>query len=196
MLKVERDGDVWKGVEVTVSREQNQSSRKYMPLVVLLSVVIYAIIFILYVMPKPQNVAQMDLTFLPMLNAIFNSFTFLFLLLALVYIRKKHVTMHKRFIWAAFATTTLFLLTYTVYHSLAPSTPYGGEGVLRYIYYFILITHIVLAAVIVPIALVTLFRGVFMEVEKHKKLARWTMPLWLYVSLSGVLVYIFISPYY
>ncbi len=179
-----------------MSRVENRPTRQYMPWVILLSVVIYAIIFVLYVMPKPQQFAHVDLTFLPMLNAIFNSFTFLFLLLALVFIRKKNITMHKRFIWAAFGSTTLFLLTYTVYHSLAPSTPYGGEGVLKYIYYFILLTHIVLAAIIVPIALVTLFRGVFMEVEKHKRLARWTMPLWLYVSLSGVLVYIFISPYY
>lgn len=179
-----------------MARTLKQPIRNYRPLVILLSAVIYAIIFVLYVMPKPQNIAHENLKMLPMLNAIFNSFTFLFLLMALVYIRRKNVAMHRRFVWAAFVTTTLFLLTYTVYHSLAPSTPYGGEGLLRHIYYFILITHIVLAAVIVPLALVTLFRGVAMDVERHRKLARWTMPLWLYVSLSGVLVYVFISPYY
>lgn len=79
---------------------------------------------------------------------------------------------------------------------MAASTSYGGDGPLMYIYYFILITHIILAAVIVPLALITLGRGLNMQVEKHKKIARWTMPLWLYVSLTGVLVYLMISPYY
>ncbi len=175
---------------------QQQAARKYRPLVVVLSVAIYAIIGVLYVMPKSSAFDHMDLTFLPMMNAIFNSFTFIFLLAALVVIKRKNVKLHRRFILAAFGTTTLFLLTYTVYHSLAPSMPYGGEGPLKYMYYFILITHIVLAAIIVPLALVTLFRGWAMEVERHRKLARWTMPLWLYVSLTGVLVYLLISPYY
>jgi len=179
-----------------MARTLKQPVRNYRSLVILLSVAIYAIIFVLYVMPKPQTVYHQNLTVLPLLNAVFNSFTFLFLLFALLSIKRKNVTAHRRFIWAAFATTTLFLLTYTVYHSLAPSTPYGGEGLLKYIYYFILLTHIVLAAVIVPLALVTLFRGAAMDVARHKKIARWTMPLWLYVSLSGVLVYVFISPYY
>jgi len=175
---------------------RQKAERNFTPLVVVLSIVIYAIIAVLYVMPKPSAFGHLDLTFLPMINAILNSFTFAFLLAALVSINRKNVVLHRRFILAAFGATTLFLLTYTVYHSLAESTTYGGEGILKYIYYFILITHIVLAAVIVPLALVTLFRGFAMQVERHRKLARWTMPLWLYVSLTGVLVYLLISPYY
>ena len=180
----------------TMRNSQQESTRNYTPLVVGLSAAIYAIIFVLYVMPKSRAFDHMDLTFLPMMNAIFNSFTFIFLLAALVFIKRKNVKLHRRFVLAAFGATTLFLLTYTVYHSLAESTPYGGEGPLKYMYYFILITHIVLAAIIVPLALVTLFQGWTMQVDRHRKLARWTMPLWLYVSLTGVLVYLLISPYY
>ncbi|WP_383065345.1 DUF420 domain-containing protein [Streptomyces sp. NPDC056638] len=82
------------------------------------------------------------------------------------------------------------------YHSIAENTLYGGEGIMRPIYFFILITHICLSAIIVPLALFTLIRGFSMQVERHKKIARWTMPLWLYVSLTGVIVYLMISPYY
>jgi putative membrane protein len=130
------------------------------------------------------------------LNAIFNSFTFVFLLAALYFIKQKNITLHKRFIFAAFTSTTFFLLSYVTYHYLTESTSYGGEGPLKYIYFFILITHILLAIVIVPLALITVTRGLNMQVEKHRKIARWTMPLWLYVSLTGVLVYLMIAPYY
>lgn len=168
----------------------------YTPWVIGLSIAIIAIVAVLYVMPKDQTVDHDNLAFLPRLNAIFNSFTTLFLLGALFTILKKNVQLHRRFIYAAFASTFLFLITYLYYHSIAPSTSYGGEGAVAYLYYFILITHIVLAAVIVPLALVTFFRGISMKVEKHRKIARWTMPLWLYVSITGVLVYLMISPYY
>ncbi|WP_240375070.1 DUF420 domain-containing protein [Bacillus piscicola] len=137
-----------------------------------------------------------DLTILPMMNAIFNSFTTVFLLMALFFILRKNITMHRRFIYGAFTSTFLFLITYLTYHYLAESTSYGGSGILAGIYYFILITHIVLAAVIVPLAILTFLRGFKNQVRKHRKIARWTMPLWLYVSITGVLVYVMISPYY
>ncbi|SDX38478.1 putative membrane protein [Marininema mesophilum] len=168
----------------------------YTPWVVILSIAINLIVTILFFMPELGGFDHVDLTILPMLNAIFNSFTTVFLLAALIFILKKNVTMHKRFIYAAFTTTTLFLVTYLTYHAMAPSTPYGGEGPLKYIYYFFLLTHIVLAVVIVPLALITFFRGINFKVEKHRRIARWTMPLWLYVSITGVIVYLMISPYY
>ena len=161
-----------------------------------LSIAINALVVLLFFMPKAEGLDHIDWMLLPMLNAIFNSFTFVFLLAALYFIKKRNVTMHRRFIFAAFASTTLFLISYVTYHAVTESTPYGGEGVLRYIYFFILITHIVLAAVIVPLALFTTVRGLTGQNERHRKIARWTMPLWLYVSLTGVLVYIMISPYY
>lgn len=175
---------------------KNIKQRNYTPWVVTLSIAINLIVAILFFMPKVSRFDHWDLTFLPMLNAIFNSFTTVFLLVGFYFIRRNNVKLHRRFILAAFTATALFLVTYLIYHSLAESTPYGGDGVLKAVYYFILITHIVLAAVIVPLVLFTLARGLNMQVEKHRKLARWAMPLWLYVSITGVLVYLMISPYY
>ncbi|AMA71500.1 MULTISPECIES: DUF420 domain-containing protein [Aneurinibacillus] len=170
--------------------------RNYTPVIVTLTIVINAIVAILYFMPEYKGLSDVDLTFLPFLNAVLNSFTFVFLIAALVSIKQKNIQRHRRYIFAAFTTTTLFLLSYVTYHALTESTPYGGEGILRFIYYFILITHIVLSAVIVPLALISTARGLNMQVEKHRKIARITMPIWLYVSFTGVLVYIMISPYY
>ena len=176
----------------------NVKLRNYNPLIWFLSILIVGVIVATYFLPEVPGgtIFGFELTVLPMLNAIFNSFTFLFLLTALIMIKKKNIKLHRRFIIAAFVTTFLFCISYLTYHSLAESTSYGGDGPMKYIYYFILITHIILAALIVPLALITLGRGLNMQVEKHRKIARWTMPLWLYVSLTGVLVYLMISPYY
>lgn len=176
----------------------NVKQRNYNPLIWFLSILIVGIILGTNLLPKSTDgtLGGIELTVLPMLNAILNSFTFIFLLIALIMIKKKNIKLHRRFIIAAFVTTFLFCISYLTYHSMAESTSYGGDGGMMYIYYFILITHIVLAALIVPLALITLGRGLNMQVEKHRKIARWTMPLWLYVSLTGVLVYLMISPYY
>jgi putative membrane protein len=170
--------------------------RNYTAVIVALTIAINAIVAILYFMPKYEGMGGVNLTFLPFLNAICNSFTFIFLIAALVSIKQKNIQRHRRYIFAAFTTTAIFLISYVTYHAFAPNTHYGGQGILRPIYYFILITHIVLSAAIVPLALITVTRGLNMQVEKHRKIARWTMPLWLYVSFTGVLVYLMISPYY
>ncbi|MED3703252.1 DUF420 domain-containing protein [Bacillus velezensis] len=177
----------------------NQTENKpksYTGIVLTLTVLINGLIAVLFFMPKSGQVSIANIHILPMLNAIFNSFTFIFLLAALFMIMQKNIQAHKRFILAAFTTTLLFLICYVVYHSVAENTLFGGHGIIRGIYFFILITHICLSAVIVPLALFTLIRGFSMQVERHKKIARWTMPLWLYVSLTGVIVYLMISPYY
>lgn len=170
--------------------------RNYTPIVAILSVVLVGIVAVLFFLPAYKSEVGFDIQVLPLLNAIFNSFTFLFLLTALVAIMKKNIRMHRTFILAAFVTTTLFLASYVTYHYLSESTPYGGEGIMRGIYFFILLTHILLAIVVVPLALLSLFRGLANQVDKHRKIARWTMPIWLYVSITGVLVYLMISPYY
>lgn len=170
--------------------------RNYKPLIIILTIIINGVVVLLSRIPPVEGFDLFDVRILPMMNAIFNTFTFFFLLIALVAIIKKNVTLHRRFIYAAFITTTLFLVTYIGHHLLTTSTPYGGDGWLKGVYYFILITHIVLAAVIVPLALTAVARAWNGENERHRKLARWTMPLWLYVSLTGVLVYLMISPYY
>ncbi len=170
--------------------------RNYKPLIITLSVILIGAIGILSRMSGVEDFTAFDITILPLMNAILNSFTFLFLVGALIAILKGNVKIHSRFIYAAFVTTFLFLVTYVSFHYLAPSTPYGGDGFMAGFYYFILITHIVLAAAIVPLALTSVTRAWNMENKLHKKIARWTMPIWLYVSFTGVLVYILISPYY
>ncbi|WP_270181512.1 DUF420 domain-containing protein [Alkalihalobacillus sp. CinArs1] len=170
--------------------------RNYTPWIVGLSIAVNVLVVVLFLLPEYNGEVGFDITILPLLNAILNSFTFVFLLAALIFILQKNVKVHRRFIFAAFTTTALFLLSYVTYHGLSESTSFGGEGIIRSIYFFILISHIILAAAIVPLALITVARGLNMQVEKHRKIARWTMPIWLYVSLTGVIVYLMISPYY
>ncbi|WP_081667052.1 DUF420 domain-containing protein [Paenibacillus pinihumi] len=165
-------------------------------MIIMITIIVNGLVILLSGMPGYKDFDAFDVTILPLLNAIFNSFTFLFLVGALIAIMKRNVKVHQRFIYAALTTTALFLVTYVSYHFLSSSTSYGGTGFLKGLYYFILITHIVLAAVIVPLVLTTVARAWNMENERHKKIARWTMPLWLYVSITGVLVYVMISPYY
>ncbi len=166
------------------------------PLIAILSLILVAIITVLFFLPAYDGEIGFDVTILPLLNAVFNCFTFIALFVALVAIMKKNVRLHRTFIAAAFTSTTLFLVSYVTYHYLTESTKYGGEGALRSIYFFILLTHILLAIVVVPLALLSAVRGLQMKVDKHRKIARWTMPIWLYVSFTGVVVYLMISPYY
>ncbi|MFD0961209.1 DUF420 domain-containing protein [Paenibacillus chungangensis] len=170
--------------------------KNYTPLVAVLTVLLVGIIAVLFFLPGYEGEIGFDVKLLPLLNAIFNSFTFLALVVALVAIKKKNIRMHRSFIGMAFTTTTLFLVSYVTYHYLTESTPYGGEGFLRGLYFFVLLTHIVLAIVVVPLALLSAIRGLTNQVEKHRRISRWTMPVWLYVSFTGVVVYLMISPYY
>lgn len=183
----------------SLSLDENISKqRNYTPLIWVLTIIIVVIILGINYIPRSTTgtIAGYDLKILPLINAILNGISFIFLVASLIYIKKKNIKAHRRFIYAAFGTTFLFLITYLTYHALAGSTSYGGDGVLMYLYYFILISHIILATVLLPLALITLARGLNMDVARHRKIARWTMPIWLYVSISGVLVYLFISPYY
>lgn len=177
---------------------RNEKQRNYNPLIWTLSVVAVVLILGMNYMPRSTTgtIAGIDLTILPLLNAIFNGISFVMLIGALVMIKKRNIKAHKNFIFAAFAATILFLVSYLAYHAMAGSTSFGGEGFVVYVYYFILITHIILATALLPLSLFTLGKGLNMEVAKHRKIARWTMPIWLYVSSTGVIVYLMISPYY
>lgn len=181
---------------VSLNKGRNLLLRNDKKIVMIITFIIIILIGALSYLPGYEGDLPTWVKRLPLVNAILNSFTFLFLLCALIAILRKNITFHQRFIYLAFTTTFFFLFTYVTYHSLAPSTSFGGEGIIAIIYYFILITHIIFAAIIVPLALTSFFSGLKREVTRHKKWVRWTMPLWLYVSLSGVLVYILISPYY
>ncbi|MFC3340902.1 DUF420 domain-containing protein [Paenibacillus abyssi] len=170
--------------------------RNFTPLIAAFSVVLIGVITLLFFLPEYDGTLQFDVTIFPLLNAIFNLFTFSFLVIALVAVKKKNIPMHRNFIFLAFVSTAFFLVSYVIYHYLTEPTKFGGGDALRYTYYFILITHVMLAIVNVPLALLSVTKALNMQIEKHRRIARWTMPIWLYVSSTGVIVYLLISPYY
>jgi putative membrane protein len=130
------------------------------------------------------------------INAVINTIVTLLLAAALVAVKLRRLVLHKRLMLTAMILSVLFLISYICHHLFAGDTKYGGEGPLRYFYFFILITHVFLAAVIMPFVLFTAYRALIAEFPEHKKLARITWPIWFYVSMTGVIVYLFISPYY
>ena len=133
---------------------------------------------------------------LPAVNAVLNSLTAVALLVGFYFIRQKNVLAHRASMGAAFALGGLFLLSYVAYHSQVESTHFDGVGTIRTIYFFLLLTHITLAVVTVGLVLFTLYFALTGQYTKHRAIARWTFPVWLYVSVTGVIVYFMISPYY
>jgi putative membrane protein len=132
------------------------------------------------------------LSLLPTVNASLNALSGVFLLLGYVNIRRGERTTHKRFMLAACATSILFLATYLTYHALAGSTRFAGTGWSRPVYFAILLSHTILAAAIVPMAIITLSNALRNRLVQHRRIARWTFPIWMYVSVTGVLVYLFL----
>jgi putative membrane protein len=167
--------------------------KKYNKLIVVLSVAIPLVVAALFGIKIP-NVEP--LTFLPPIYASINAFTAVILVIAFWAITNKKIKLHQRLMQTAIICSVLFLVMYVAYHMTSDSTKYGGEGVLKYVYYTILITHIVLSVVVIPFVLITYVRAMTQNFVMHKKIARITFPIWLYVAVSGVLVYIMISPYY
>lgn len=136
------------------------------------------------------------LSFLPPIYATLNGVTAALLVAALWAIKNGKRSLHNTLMNVAIACSLAFLVMYVAYHMTSDSTPYGGEGIMRGVYFFILISHIVLSIVVIPFVLHTYLRGFLGEYQEHKKLARYTFPIWLYVAVTGVIVYLMISPYY
>ena len=129
-------------------------------------------------------------------NAIINSLVSVLLVLGLVAVKQRKYALHRNIMITAIILSCLFLVSYICHHLFTGDTKFGGQGFIRYVYFFILITHIILAAVILPFILYTAYRGLTGEWAKHRKLSKITWPVWLYVSITGVAVYLMISPYY
>ena len=127
---------------------------------------------------------------LPAVNATLNAISAVLLTCGYVMIRRRRIETHRRFMLAAFATSALFLTSYLVYHYNIGSKPFPGQGPIRFVYFTILITHVILAAAVLPLALITLNHALRSRFEKHVPIARWTLPIWLYVSVTGVVVYL------
>ena len=165
----------------------------------IVSIVVPLVVALLFLIPPAENLSpetRERLYLLPMLNACFNGTAFLSLIGAFIAIRRKNVALHKAFTTTALVLSVLFLISYVAFHLTTESTKFGGEGWIRGVYFFILLTHIVLSAGIIPLVLFTYVRGLGMQVEKHRRIARFTWPIWLYVTATGVIVYLMISPYY
>ncbi len=164
--------------------------------ILIISFIIPVLVALLFFLPGIQINPGFDIRVLPKFHAILNSLTAVLLLFGYYFIRHKNVRAHKISMLFALLLSVLFLVSYVTYHSMAEATPFGGEGIIRILYYVILISHIILAAIIVPFVLFTFLYALTSRFEKHRKIAKITWPLWLYVAISGVLVYLMISPYY
>ncbi|RAJ01713.1 putative membrane protein [Chitinophaga skermanii] len=178
--------------------------------IAIVSIAIPLLVAILFYLPHPGIEAGFDIRILPLFHAILNSATAVMLVASLWFVKNKYIKAHKVANLIAVGLSTIFLLSYVTYHFLAPKTMYGDLnhdlvldasekavlGATRYVYYFILLTHIVLAAVIVPFVLFSLLRAFQNDVERHRKISKITWPMWFYVAVTGVVVYIMINPYY
>ncbi len=163
--------------------------RFWLAVIAILSIVVVAAVAFLILGPRPDGVAgRLDVSALPRVNATLNGLAGVCLVTGYALIRRKRIEAHRRAMLGAFACSAAFLVSYVVYHTFKPApTPYVGAY--RGLYLAILLTHIVLATVIVPLALVTLYRGWSWDVTRHRRIARVTLPIWLYVSVTGVVIY-------
>ncbi len=174
-----------------------EKEKKYNKWIVALSIIIPVVVAALFgVNLRTLGFNIEPLTFLPPIYASVNGLTALVLVLAVVAIKNKNRKLHERLMKFAITLSVAFLLMYIAYHMTSDSTKFGGEGTIKYLYFFILLTHIVLSIVIIPFVLITYVRAITNNIERHKKIAKITFPLWLYVAVTGVVVYIMISPYY
>jgi putative membrane protein len=159
--------------------------------------IVSAVVLLLVGMMRRYKIdLGVDFSFLPPFHATLNALTAVILLVALYFIKNGQVTNHRKAIYLAMVTSGLFLLSYVLYHFTTPETKYGGTGVLRMVYFFLLLTHIFLAAVSLPFILLTFNRAYTDQYERHRKMARWVFPIWLYVAITGPICYLMLMPYY
>ena len=166
--------------------------KKYNKLIVVLSIAIPVVVAILFGIKIDAELP----VFLPPIYASVNAVTALVLVLAFMAIKNKKIKLHERLMKFAIVLSVAFLVMYVAYHMTSDSTKFGDESALKYMYYFILLTHILLSIIVIPFVLITYVRAITNNIEKHKKIAKIAFPLWLYVAITGVVVYIMISPYY
>lgn len=171
--------------------------KKYNKWIVIFSIVIPLAVAALFgVNLRKLGYDVEPLSFLPPIYATINGLTAFILVIAVWAIKNKKRILHERLMKTAIGCSVLFLILYMAYHMTSDSTTYGGEGWLRSVYFFILISHIILSVIIIPFVLITYVRAITNNFERHKQIAKITFPLWLYVAVSGVIVYLMISPYY
>lgn len=166
--------------------------KKFRPLVIFLSILVPLLVGIL----SGVKIPGYDTSFLPPIYASINAITAVILILAVISIKKGKRKLHEKLMKLAIACSMLFFIGYIIYHMTSSSTPYGGPKNTAIIYYTLLLSHILLSIAVIPLVLLTYLKGWAGNFESHKKFARFTFPIWLYVAVTGVIVYIMISPYY
>jgi putative membrane protein len=186
------------------------TKKNYTRAIIIVSIAIPAAVAFLILGPQTKLDPGFNTHSLPLFHAILNSSTAILLLASLYFIKNGQVAAHRRANWSAVTLSAVFLISYVIYHATNPSTRFGDlnhdgllsdaekqqAGTLRYVYYFILSSHILLSGIIIPFVLFTMQRAYQEKFDKHRKLAKITWPLWLYVAITGVVVYVMISPYY
>jgi len=172
------------------------SEKKYIPFIVAATIAIPAVVTLLAFAPQVSILGDLNYHLLPLFNAIINGTTFFVLLAGLFAIKNKNISLHRRLMTTAIILSVVFLVSYVLFHAATEPTKFGGEGAIRGLYYFVLLTHIVLSAAVVPLVLISYVRALSERFDRHRKIARITLPIWLYVAFTGVLVYLMIAPYY
>jgi putative membrane protein len=176
----------------------NPKDRFVIPIIVSLSIIVPIAVASLFLLPEDWKLQFGNANFrsLPFFHAILNGSTAILLAVAFGLIKTKNVAFHRLANILAFFLSAIFLVSYVVSHISNPDAHFGGHGWVRYLYLFILITHITLSIPVLPLAMLSIYRGWNNQISAHKKLVKWTFPIWMYVALTGVLVYIFMAPYY
>ena len=175
-----------------MSNDITSNEKKYNKLIIALSIIIPVAVAALFGIKIDAELP----VFLPPIYASINAITAVVLIIAVWAIKNKKRNLHENLMKTAIGLSVLFLIMYVAYHMTSDSTKFGGEGAIKYLYYFVLLTHILLSIIVIPFVLITFARAITNNFEKHKKIAKITFPLWLYVAISGVVVYLMISPYY
>lgn len=180
-----------------LKQEKKKSDGVVIPIIIALSILVPVVVAALILYPDVFSAdLGIDRSTLPAFHAILNGSTAALLLLGLYFIMQKKVASHRASMLAAFSLSAVFLVSYVISKINAEAVPFGGEGFIRSLYFFILISHIILSIPVLPLAMLAIYRGWTQEYSKHKKIVYYTFPIWLYVAVTGVLVYIFMQPYY
>jgi putative membrane protein len=177
--------------------ESHSLEKKFNPFIVVVSILIPVVVAILFsVKLKDIGYNVEPLPFLPPIYATINGITAVVLVAGVLAIKNGQKRLHQRLMTTAIALSVAFLVTYVAYHMTTDSTKFGGEGITRVVYFFILISHILLSIAVIPLVLISYVRALSERFDRHKKIAKITFPIWLYVAVTGVIVYLMIAPYY
>jgi putative membrane protein len=177
--------------------ENKSVEAKYNKYIVAVSILIPVVVAVLFsVKLKDLGIKVEPLSFLPPIYAAINGITAVVLVSAVVAIKNGNKKLHERLMTTAIALSLAFLVMYVAYHMTTDSTKFGGEGIIKFVYFFILISHILLSIAVIPLVLVSYVRALSEKFDRHKRIAKITFPIWLYVAVTGVIVYLMIAPYY